>query len=425
MQTMTQSLGERNSLLSQVFARVGSTLTIPARRGDARSGCERDSAPVVLYLPVRVRIHSCFESACPERGGLSSAPAKDRSPPAVTGARREPGHRSGPTEMEIEMQESIERRRVFDTDCEVGRLILGTMTFGAQVELAEAERMVMHSREAGVTMFDSANSYAGGASEEMLGRIVKPFRNEVQLATKVGIAKGENAPLSRRSILREVEGSLRRLQTDYLDVYYLHTPDPNTPFEETLECLDELVRAGKVRHVGQSNFAAWQITEMNQLSKSNGWPRVQVSQQMYNLLARRIEDEYVACSQYHKLFNIAYNPLAGGLLTGKHRLGQRPAPNSRFSAEYYQSRYWNATQFHAVERLRGIAADSGLSLLALSYRWLFSQVHLDCVLVGASNFSHLEANLAASHGPVLDEETLSRVEDVWAALRGAAPAYNR
>jgi aryl-alcohol dehydrogenase-like predicted oxidoreductase len=319
----------------------------------------------------------------------------------------------------------LKPRRVPGTDLEVGRLILGAMTFGSQVDEPLATQMVHRAREAGVTMFDTANSYNGGQTEEILGRIVKPFRTDIQLATKVGVSRAEDPPLSPQSIRRELEGSLRRLGTDYVDVYYLHQPDARTPLEESLRCLEEIVREGKVRYLAQSNFAAWQITEFHALSARNAWPKLQISQQMYNLLARRVEEEYRACSGHLGLFDIAYNPLAGGLLTGKHRATQEPAAGTRFSVKYYQARYWNEAQFHAVERLRGIAADAGMTLIELSYRWLLSRPMVDAVLLGASNLAHLESNIAAVQGEAPDNDTIARVDDVWQSLRGVAPAYNR
>jgi aryl-alcohol dehydrogenase-like predicted oxidoreductase len=316
-------------------------------------------------------------------------------------------------------------RRIHGTDLKLSRIILGAMTFGSQVDAPEAARMVHRARKFGVTMFDTANTYNAGKSEEILGKIVRPFRHEVQIATKVGQNRGSAPPLSKQTVIDEIDGSLRRLGTDYIDVYYLHQPDARTPFEETLACLDELVRSGKVRYIAQSNYAAWQITECNSLAARNGWPKMQVSQQMYNLLARRIEEEYRTCAQYHGLFTIAYNPLAGGLLSGKHLASKEPEPGSRFSVKYYQARYWNETQFQAVDRLRGIAADAGMSLVELSFRWLLSRPLIDAVLIGASTMQHLEANLAAASGAPPDEDTIARLDDVWSTLRGVAPAYNR
>lgn len=323
----------------------------------------------------------------------------------------------------------MDQMRLAGTDVDAGRVVFGTMTFGAQVDEAEAGRMVAACREAGVTMFDTSNNYAGGASEEILGRVVRPFRDDVLISTKGGSPVGQSdaalAGLGRRALHRAVDDSLRRLGTDHIDIYYLHRPDPATPIEETLAAMDELVRAGKVRRLGQSNFAAWQITEMNYLARLNGWPPALLSQPLYNLLGRRIEDEYVACAQHLGLTSITYNPLAGGLLTGKHRPGETPEDGTRFSKASYRDRYWNPAQFDAVERLRALADEAGLTLVELAFRWILGRPVVDGMLLGASRLEQLESNLAAVDGPPLGEDLMAACDDVWADLRGAAPLYNR
>jgi aryl-alcohol dehydrogenase-like predicted oxidoreductase len=208
-------------------------------------------------------------------------------------------------------------------------------------------------------------------------------------------------------------------------VYYFHQPDWATPVEESLGAMDALVVGGKVRHIGVSNYAAWQISEINCLRASDGRPAVTVSQQMYNLLARRIEEEYAAYADHAELFDIVYNPLAGGLLTGKHRAGSTPQEGSRFTQEMYRQRYWDEAHFAAVERLVSISEDAGLSLVELAFRWLLSRPLVDAVLLGASSMDHLESNLAACEGPLLDDELSKRCDEVWAELRGPAAAYNR
>lgn len=311
-----------------------------------------------------------------------------------------------------------------------GSVALGAMTFGAQVDEVEASRMVAACRDAGITMFDTSNNYAGGRSEEILGRLVRPFRDEILLATKGGSPVGQRADalpgLSRSAVTKSVDDSLRRLATDRIDVYYLHRPDRNTPVAETLETLADLVAEGKIRSYGQSNFAAWQVTEMIYLCRANGWPEPLISQQVYNLLARRIEAEYEECAVNFGLFSITYNPLAGGLLSGKHRREVPAAPDSRFTKEYYRTRYWNKVHFVAVERLRTIAADAGLSLVQLAYRWVLSRELTDAVLIGASSLDQLRVNLDAVGGPALSEEVLAACDAVWVdLLHGAAVAYNR
>jgi aryl-alcohol dehydrogenase-like predicted oxidoreductase len=320
--------------------------------------------------------------------------------------------------------------RLPGTDLSIGPLVLGTMTFGTQLDEADATRAVHRAREGGVTMFDSANSYGGGRSEELLGRIVAPFRDEVQVVTKVGSYRSVDDPdaprLDRASILRECEASLTRLGTEHIDLYYLHMPDARTPIGESLAACQELVDAGKVRHLGLSNHAAWQLTEAAYLAEHNGWPRVRVSQPMYNLLARRLEEEYTACTEHLGIANLVYNPLAGGLLTGKHRRDAGPQEGTRFARRAaYVDRYWNEAQFDAVERLGQIADEAGMTLIELSLRWLLSRGAVTGVILGVSSIEHLETNLAAADGPAPDHPTLAAIDEVWATLRGAAPAYNR
>jgi aryl-alcohol dehydrogenase-like predicted oxidoreductase len=311
----------------------------------------------------------------------------------------------------------------------IGRVVLGTMTFGAQVDEAGATEMVRVAREAGVTMFDTSNNYQGGAAEEMLGRAVRPFRDEVLLATKGGshVEQSDESlkGLGRAALTKAVEASLRRLGTDRIDVYYLHRPDYGTPIEETLATLADLVAAGKIRHVGQSNFAAWQITEALLLARANGWPEMLISQPMYNLVGRRIEAEYAACAEHFGLFNIVYNPLAGGLLTGKHRIDRAPEPGTRFSREVYRDRYWNGPLFDAVDRLAGLADAAGVTLVELALRWVAHRPLTNAVLLGASRLGQLEANLRAIDGGPLDDATAAACDEVWADVGGAAPLYNR
>lgn len=323
----------------------------------------------------------------------------------------------------------MEQIQLAGTDLTVGRVVFGTMTFGAQVDEAEASRMVQTCRDAGITMFDTSNNYAGGASEEILGRIVKPFRDEVVISTKGGSHVDQADPslagLSRKALRHAVDGSLRRLGVDHIDVYYLHRPDWNTPIEETLAALEEIVASGKVRHIGQSNFAAWQIAEMIYLAQLNGWPEIRISQPMYNLLGRRVEAEYEACARRLGLTSITYNPLAGGLLTGKHRPDQAPEQGTRFSKPIYRDRYWNDAQFAAVEKLRSVAEGADLTLVELALRWVGTRPLSDGMLLGASRQEQLEANLQAMEGPSLDDEVMTACDEVWEDLRGSAPDYNR
>lgn len=315
-------------------------------------------------------------------------------------------------------------------DLSAGRLVLGTMTFGEQLDEAGAAEVIHRARELGVTMLDTANGYCDGRSEEIVGRVVAPFRDEVQIATKVGAATADRPAGTPRidaaSIERELEGSLRRLGTDHVDLYYLHMPDHVTPIEESLAALDRLVRAGKVRHVAMSNHAAWAMAEAVHVARANGHAAPVAGQPLYNLLARRLEDEYAACSAHHGIADLIYNPLAGGLLTGKHRGAAAPDGATRFGQrQMYRDRYWNDAQHAAVERLAEVADAAGITLIALALRWLLMRDEVTGMILGVSSLAQLEANVAAADGPLLDAATLEACDEVWDTLRGAAPPASR
>lgn len=314
------------------------------------------------------------------------------------------------------------------TELTTSRLALGTMTFGSQVDEASATAMVDLCLDSGINHFDTANVYNDGASETILGRVIRRRRADVILATKVRMPLREPAEaggLSAPAVRAAIDASLRRLGTDYVDLYYLHQPDWSVPIEETLGALAELVAAGKVRYAGLSNYAAWQVAQAHCYADAQELPRIHVSQVMYNLIARHLDDEYVAFSSEYGLSNVVYNPLAGGLLTGKHRPGDIPADASRFTLPVYRDRYWNDRQFTAVDSLAEIAGAHGLSLVELAYRWLLSQPAVDVILVGASSLAQLELNVAAAEGPSLAADVQQECDLVWQRLRGPIARYNR
>jgi aryl-alcohol dehydrogenase-like predicted oxidoreductase len=310
----------------------------------------------------------------------------------------------------------------------VSRLVLGTMNIGDTVDATTAARMLDAAAEAGITMLDTANGYAGSRCEAILGTL-RPGR--FGIATKVGIPHpdaGGAPPLSAMAIEACIRGSLSRLGVDRVDVYYLHQPDRATPIAETLAAISELVEAGTVGSLGVSNFAAWQIAELRRVATETGAPQPVLSQPLYNLLARRIEEEYVEFSARAGLFDIVYNPLGGGLLSGRHRFDAVPT-DGRFGssqvAARYRDRYWNPVLFGAVSRLAGIAEQAGLPLPELALRWLLTRETVGAVLVGASSVEQLHRNIeAAERGPV-DADLGTRCDEVWADLRGPVPAYNR
>jgi 1-deoxyxylulose-5-phosphate synthase len=322
----------------------------------------------------------------------------------------------------------MDRVTLHNTALTVPRICFGTMTIGGQTNEDEARRMIDTCLDAGIDFIDTANMYHVGASEEILGRILKGRRSKVILASKVRMKMGD-APdlsgLSRAAILRAIDDSLRRLQTDYLDLYYLHAPDSAVPIEETLETMNHLVKQGKIRHVANSNYAGWQVVEMLWLAQKSGFQPSTISQPMYNLIARGIEQEYLPMCRRFGVSTIVYNPLAGGLLTGKHQR-QAPLPGTRFDKnKLYLDRYWHDADFEAVEELRAIAAKADRPLVSLALNWIYHHTSADCIILGASRVDQLNENLKALADGPLDDETLQECDQVWLKLRGPSPIYNR
>ena len=329
-----------------------------------------------------------------------------------------------------EKEQSMQSAALGGTGPSVSHACLGTMTFGSQVSEAEARRMTDYALDRGVNFIDTANVYNQGVSEEIVGRILKGRRSNVVLATKVRgrMGKGEDAyeGLGPDAIRRAVEESLRRLQTDWIDLYYLHQPDREVPIESTLEAMDGLRCEGKIRWVGTSNYAAWEIAEMFAVSKQRRFQMPKVAQPMYNALARGIEQEYLGFTRAYSVSNVCYNPLAGGLLSGKQSFAKGPLAGTRFDGNSrYLDRFWHEEYFGAVEKLRAVADGLGISLAELALRWVFHRPGIDSVILGASRFSHLERNLDAAVAGPLPDEALEPCDDAWKALRGPTPNYNR
>jgi aryl-alcohol dehydrogenase-like predicted oxidoreductase len=301
------------------------------------------------------------------------------------------------------------------------------MNFGARTPAPEAARIVARALERGVPFFDTANSYGNGEAERLLGQALRGRRAEVGLATKVGLARIRGKPegLSGGQVVRALEDSLKRLGTEYVDVLYLHAPDPSTPVKETLEAVHGLLRAGKVRHWGVSNHAAWQLLELNGLSEARGLPRPALSQVLYNLLVRQVEVEYLPFTRRHPLHTTVYNPLAGGLLSGRHEAGAPIPSGSRFDGNrLYQRRYWSERLFELAGRFKAVAEAAGLSLLELSYAWLAGRPGVDSVLVGPATVEHLDAALdACAKSP--PPEVVAKVDDVYREWLGTDATYAR
>ncbi|MDP9148543.1 MAG: aldo/keto reductase [Myxococcota bacterium] len=306
-------------------------------------------------------------------------------------------------------------------------IALGTMNFGKRTSAKESERIVRVALERGVRVFDTANYYNAGESERILGRALGRDRERALVATKVGLDRIAHQPegLSRGAILRALPASLERLGTDRVDLYYLHAPDGTTPLQETLDAMDEIVRSGRALHWGASNYAAWEILEMNIRADSHGYSRPIASQVLYNALHRQLDVEYFAFARRHPIHTTVYNPLAGGLLTGKHRRSEGPTKGSRFDENaMYQRRYWTPTMFERVEQLRALATEAGWSLLELAYAWVASRSDVDSMLVGPADVAQLEQAFDAI-SRTLSPELLARVDDLSRQWSGTDTAYVR
>jgi aryl-alcohol dehydrogenase (NADP+) len=301
------------------------------------------------------------------------------------------------------------------------------MTFGLQCDEVASRAILDRAAAGGITFLDTADVYPVGGgfdtvgrTEEILGRWLEGRRHDFVVATKCGGAMSDrpwDRGASRKHILDAIDGSLRRLRTDYVDLYQLHHPDPETPMDESLRALDDVVRAGKARYVGCSNFHAYRIARTLGRSEALGVARFDSVQPRYNLLFRQIERELLPLCREEGIGVIPYNPLAGGFLSGKHRRESGPTPGTRFTlgsaASRYQERYWHEREFATVEALRPLAAAAGLSLTRLALAWVLAEPAITAPIVGASRPDQLDDAIAATEKPLdaalkacLDELTL-------------------
>ena len=292
-------------------------------------------------------------------------------------------------------------RRLGSSGLVVSVVGLGTNNLGMKLDADDSRAVVHAALDAGITLFDTADSY--GASEERLGALLDGRRDDVVLATKFGsdvrprgLDNGADwgARGSRRYVLRAVEASLRRLRTDWIDLYQMHRPDPATPVEETLAALDDLVRAGKVRYVGSSNFAGWQVADAEWTARSRGLGRFVSAQNEYSWLSRGIESTLVPALAHYGIGLLPYFPLASGLLTGKYRRGQAPPPGSRIAAWGRES-VLTDEMFDVVEGLSAFANARGASLLDVAIGGLAAQPCVSSVIAGATTPAQIAANVAA------------------------------
>jgi aryl-alcohol dehydrogenase (NADP+) len=310
------------------------------------------------------------------------------------------------------------------TGLTVSRLCLGTMTFGLQIEEAPARAILDESAASGITFIDTADVYplggdihTAGRTEEIVGRWLKGRRNDFILATKAVGKMGPNAwdmGASRKHLIDAIEASLRRLDTDYVDLYQLHSDDQTTPLDETLEALDAIVRSGKVRYIGVSNFLAYRLAKALGRSDVRGLARFVCVQPRYNLLFRQIERELLPLCTEEQLGVISYNPLAGGLLTGKHHQGTKPE-GGRFTlgtaGNMYQKRYWHDREFATVSQLADAVRDSGLSLTTAAIAWVLANPVVTSAIIGASRPEQLKDAIAAAD-TTLDSGLKARLDEL-------------
>ena len=318
--------------------------------------------------------------------------------------------------------------RLGNTGLIVSRLSLGTMTFGSdpsmpniyKVSLADAGAMVERALDAGVNFFDTANGYSAGQSETMLGELLGARRKDVVVATKVGFRAGDAvtaAGLSRRHILEACDASLRRLNTDYVDLYIVHKEDPFTPLEETLLALDSLVRAGKVRYLGFSNWAAWKAAAAVEKQRANGWAEFTSGQMYYSLVGRDVEHEVVPFLRHAGLTMNVWSPLAGGFLSGKYTRENLKESENRLSGFDFLPTD-KELGFRVVERMRALADARGASVAQVALAWLLARPFVSSIIVGATKLRQLEDNLAAA-GVELSEEESNELD----AMTAPAPLY--
>ncbi len=323
----------------------------------------------------------------------------------------------------------MKTRRLGRTGLKVSEICLGTMTFGHQCDEPTSFAILDRAAERGVSFIDTADVYpvppspeTAGGSEVIVGKWLEKRRDQFVLATKCRMRVGHgpnDEGLSRRHILKAAEDSLRRLRTDYIDLYQTHSPDPETPQEETLRTLDDLVRQGKVRYVGCSNYPAWRLALALGISERLGLARFDCVQPRYNLLYREIEAELLPLCRDQGVGAIVYNPLAGGFLSGKYQSLEAPPPGTRFTlgktGELYRQRYWQQAQLEAVQQLKRVLEPRKRSLVQVAVAWVLAQPGVTSAIVGASRAEQLNESLAAVD-VALEPEEIEACNLAWYSL---------
>jgi aflatoxin B1 aldehyde reductase len=308
--------------------------------------------------------------------------------------------------------------------------ILGSMTFGDQVNQDTAQAMLAEFTRAGNHEIDTAHTYCEGRTEAMLGRMLPPeARCKLYIATKVH--PWNDHGLQPEQVRQQLTQSLERLGTDYVDLLYLHSPDLDTPVIDTLEACFEMFQQEKFNHFGLSNFAAWQVAEVAEICRSKGWMQPTVYQGMYNALTRDVERELFPCLRNYGMRFYAYNPLAGGLLTGKHLSMDDTPEDGRFAPDRgYLDRYWKQDYFDVLQELQNACRDSGLKPVEIAMSWLVNHSLLDTelhdgIILGASSIEHLTQNMAACSQGALDPAILDILDRGWEIIKPDCFRYFR
>ena len=282
------------------------------------------------------------------------------------------------------------------TGVEVSELCLGTMAFGGAADKKESSKMFNVCRDAGINFFDCANVYEKGLSEKILGELISDSRDQVIITSKVYFPMGKDVNArggSRKHIMSAVHESLKRLKTEYIDIYFLHRFDDLTPIEETLRAMDDLVSSGKILYLGASNFAAWQVAKALGVSERNGWSRFECIQPMYNLVKRQAEVEILPMALSEKVSVISYSPLGGGLLSGKYGVDKIPKDGRLIENKMYAERYSDPNMYQIAENLILLAEEQNCSPISLAISWVASHPAITAPIIGGRNADQLEPSL--------------------------------
>lgn len=319
----------------------------------------------------------------------------------------------------------MEYRRLGGSGLKVSPITLGTMTFGEKVTEQEAIRIVHHALDAGINLIDTANSYAGGESERIVGKALAGRRHQAVLATKVYMPTGpgpNDRGLSRYNIMRAVEDSLRRLGTDHIDLYQVHRFDPEVPLEETLRALDDLVRQGKVRYVGCSNWDGWQLIKAQWVSDRLSLVRIDSVQPRYNLVYREVERELFPACLDQGVGVLAYSPLAGGVLTGKYLEGRVPEGSRGYNNPTWQERRLTRQALAIAQATRAFAGELGRPALQVALNWVLANPAVSSAIVGASRMEQFQEALGALEWSLSAQEAAALAERTEAAAAAAGQA---